>query len=162
MIINYKGEYRLRRTNWKHREPYWESTVRVGGNCRTVFDAAGRENGQDVVRLIPYGQNCDEIDKVLQTGDLLAYVQAPMNDINFPAHMDLAQPTATLPYIGKIKNILKGRATHAELGFKGSDPIEWVVICHCMGSADVTCHEEVCERDQRCEDEDCSDDFYLI
>ncbi len=113
MGICYRGEYRFRQTNMKHREPYWESRVWCNGIPRAVVDAAGRENGEDIVHLIPYGEGCSEIDTVLQTGDFLAYVQKPMD---IPG----STPVDQLPD-NVVKEILKGRATHAELGYLSSE-----------------------------------------
>ncbi len=126
MNISYIGKYRFRQTNRKHREPYWESRVWCDGTWRAVVDAAGRENGQDIVHLIPYGESCSEIDAVLQTGDFLAYVQEPMR-IHSPTHVATSQAAA-------VKNVLKGRATHAELGYLSSEgPAKQVSLWLCEG-----------------------------
>jgi len=103
--INYVGPYRL--NNRRHHEPYWASRVMVNGTAKTIVDAAGVDaEGNNVVRLLPYGPTNRELDGVLQDGDLLAYTQGPI-DIDCSA---MPSPSAVL-------NVLKGRASHAELGY---------------------------------------------
>lgn len=108
--INYVGDYRLN-SNHRHCEPYWTSRVTVNGTCRSVADAAGAgETGENVVRLLPYGPCNRELDGVLQDGDLLAYMQAPL-DIN----------CSSMPSLDAVLNVIKGRASHAELGYAAPD-----------------------------------------
>lgn len=115
--IKYIGKYRIREQAHRHKEPYWASTVVFNGQRKTVVDAAGRENGQDVVRLLPYKEEreCPQIDEILLDGDLLAYVQKPKT-IELPsdiAHIDMKM-------LGPLGEVLKGRATHAELGYRNA------------------------------------------
>lgn len=108
--IDYIGEYRLK-ANCLHREPYWGSRIHLNGADKFVMDAAGAtENGRSVVRLLPYGPNEHAMDGVVQDGDLLSYMQDPLI---------VAWPVALNP--ASIVNILKGRASHAELGYAGAD-----------------------------------------
>ena len=114
--IHYIGPYRFNAMAGKHREPYWQSTVSINGQSKTVVDAAGiDETGRNVVRLLPYraDKSCPEIDKVLQDGDLLAYVQGP-RVIPIPQSLDKLERTS----LERIGDVLKGRATHAELGYR--------------------------------------------
>lgn len=108
--IDYIGEYRLK-DNCRHREPYWGSRIRLSGADKFVVDAAGAaESGRNVVRLLPYGPNEHALDGVVQDGDLLSYMQDPIT---------VAWPGPWTP--ASIGDILKGRASHAELGYVGQD-----------------------------------------
>lgn len=108
--IDYIGEYRLK-ANCRHREPYWGSRIHLNGANKFVMDAAGAaENGHNVVRLLPYGPNEHALDGVVHDGDLLSYMQDPLT---------VAWPVTLNP--ASIVNILKGRASHAELGYAGTD-----------------------------------------
>lgn len=110
--ITYLGEFRFTNNSRKHREPYWASQVHFGDINKTVVDAAGiDDHGTNIVRLLPYSDgNTTLIDSILQDGDLLAYVQGPkrIELTNTPTIQN------NLDYIG---DVLKGRATHAELGY---------------------------------------------
>ena len=107
-VINYVGDYRLKE-NCRHREPYWASRIRLNGIDKSVVDAAGAaEDGRNIVQLLPYGPNERALDGVVQDGDLLSYMQGPLT-ITWPGPMNPAS----------IGNILKGRASHAELGYSG-------------------------------------------
>jgi len=107
--INYVGPYRL--NNSRHHEPYWASRVTVNGTTRTIVDAAGVDaDGNNIVRLLPYGPANRELDGVLQDGDLLAYTQGPL-DINCSAS----------PCPDAVLNVIKGRVSHAELGYAEPD-----------------------------------------
>ena len=110
--ITYLGEFRFANNSHKHREPYWASHVRFSGIDKSVVDAAGIDkNGANVVRLLPYSNgNTKLIDSVLQDGDLLAYVQGPKR-------IELQATPTIQNNLGYIGDILKGRATHAELGY---------------------------------------------
>lgn len=114
--IKYFGKYRFKEQAKRHREPYWQSTVAFNGESKEVIDAAGiDEYGQNVVRLVPYKPEveCPQIDEILLDGDLLAYVQEPKR-IEVPsAAINIG--TKTLERVG---DVLKGRATHAELGYR--------------------------------------------
>ncbi len=108
--INYIGDYRFG-SNTRHREPYWASRICSNGVEKCVADAAGAtENGRNVVRLLPYGPNEHALDGVVQDGDLLSYMQDPLT---------VVWPVALNP--ASIVNILKGRASHAELGYVSAD-----------------------------------------
>ena len=108
--IDYVGEYRLN-PNGGHREPYWASSVSFKGVGGCVVDAAGADgSGRNFVRLLPYGTGCHALDGVVQDGDLLSYMQGPLT-IGWPAQLS---PNA-------VVNVLKGRASHAELGYAGKD-----------------------------------------
>lgn len=113
--IEFLGPYRLNGQTPRHAEPYWHSTVTFNGLRKTVVDAAGMgEDGRNVVRLLPYQENvgCPQIDDVLRDGDLLAYVQGP-KEIVIPSDAT----NASEKMIEHIGDVLKGRATHAELGY---------------------------------------------
>ena len=108
--IDYLGEYRLK-ANSRHHEPYWCSRICLNGTDKFVMDAAGAAEGVgNVVRLLPYGPNEHALDGVVQDGDLLSYMQDPMT-ITWPGPLN--------PQL--IGGILKGRASHAELGYAGED-----------------------------------------
>ena len=108
--INYIGDYRFG-PNPRHREPYWASRVVFNGVEKFVVDAAGAtENGCNVVRLLPYGPNEHALDGVVQDGDLLSYMQNPLA-VAWPVDFNAAS----------VVNVLKGRASHAELGYAGAD-----------------------------------------
>lgn len=115
--INFIGSYRFRKTGHRHSGAYWQSNVSFKGDTKSIIDAAGIDSeGKNIVNLIPYKENleCPEVDKVMQDGDLLAYVMGPM-DIGIPANIkDKAFDNAMLEKIG---GILKGRASHAEIGY---------------------------------------------
>lgn len=108
--INYVGEYRLKK-GARHQEPYWTSCVSVNGSVRSVVDAAGIDRkGENLVRLLPYGPTNSELDGVLQKGDLLSYMQPPLR---------IVWPSALTPE--NVVGVLKGRASHAELGYPSED-----------------------------------------
>lgn len=113
--IHYIGNYRFKEHASRHKEPYWESTVAFNGQRKTVVDAAGRENGQDVVRLLPYKpeKECPQIDAILRDGDLLAYVQNPKT-IAIPSDISCVN----MQLLESMGDVLKGRANHAELGYR--------------------------------------------
>lgn len=119
--INYIGKYRFKEQAIRHREPYWQSKVSYKGQSKSVIDVAGiDENGQNVVNLLPYKANseCSHIDSILQDGDLLAYVQGPM-DIAIPS--DISSYGYNDSAFNRLGDVLKGRATHAELGYLNSE-----------------------------------------
>lgn len=105
--INYLGPYRFRE-NIRHRKQYWASRVGIIGMvAQDVIDAAGATaDGRNVVRLIPYGPNNHELDGVLHDGDLLGYLQGPLNK----------SASLNSEVIGEI---VKGRVSHAEIGYAG-------------------------------------------
>jgi len=108
--IDYVGDYRLKE-NDRHREPYWASRIRLNGVDKRVVDAAGAaEDGRNVVRLLPYGSNEHALAGVVQDGDLLSYMQGPLT-VAWPGPLNPAT----------VGDILKGRASHAELGYAGQD-----------------------------------------
>ena len=108
--INYIGDYRFG-SNARHREPYWSSRIDFNGVEKHVADAAGAtEDGCNIVRLLPYSPNEHALDGVVQDGDLLSYMQDPLTMV-WPVTLNPAS----------IVNVLKGRASHAELGYAGAD-----------------------------------------
>ena len=108
--IDYIGDYRFG-SNFRHRESYWTSRICFNGVEKCIADAAGAtENGHNVVRLLPYGPNEHALDGVVQDGDLLSYMQDPLT---------VAWPMALNP--ASVVNVLKGRASHAELGYADGD-----------------------------------------
>ena len=110
--INYVGIYRLNNKH-HHREPYWASNVTINGTPCSVVDAAGvNEAGENVVRLLPYGPGSRELNGIVQDGDILAYMQPPLN-IN----------CSTMPSLDAVLNVIKGRASHAELGHSAPDGV---------------------------------------
>ncbi len=117
--VKHLSHYRFKEQSSKHREPYWQSTVSFNGRRTSVVDAAGiDEDGRNVVRLLPYKENgeCPQIDEILRDGDLLAYVQGP-KEISIPSDV----PNADSKVLEHIGNVLKGRATHAELGYRNAE-----------------------------------------
>ena len=113
--IEHLSPYRLNGQSTRHAEPYWQSTVIFNGSRKTVVDAAGMdEDGRNVLRLLPYRENgaCPLIDDVLRDGDLLAYVQGP-KEIAIPS----VPTNADEKTLKRVGDVLKGRATHAELGY---------------------------------------------
>lgn len=116
--INYLGDYRLKANIGRHSEPYWASHVVINGRSGTVVDAAGMDaGGRNVVRLIPYGERRTDLDGILQDGDLLAYVQGQMN-LAIPEKLEGINFDTAKNLVG---GWLKGRASHAELGYKSSE-----------------------------------------
>lgn len=114
--IRYLNEYRFRENTTKHREPYWQSTVDFNGHQKSVVDVAGIDaDGQDIVKLLPYKENrtCPQIDEILRDGDLLAYIQEPKEILISPDVWNASQET-----LNRLGVLLKGRATHAELGYR--------------------------------------------
>ena len=117
--IKYIGSYRFKEGSPRHQEPYWQSAVSFNGKRKTVIDVAGIDNeGQNIVRLLPYRENLESplIDEVLHDGDLLAYVQKP-KEIVFPHEIAMCNDSA----IKQLGDVLKGRTTHAELGYINKD-----------------------------------------
>lgn len=113
--IKYIGNYRFKGNATRHKEPYWQSTVCFNNMRQTIVDAAGiDENGQNIVKLLPYKEKaeCPQVDEVLHNGDLLAYVQEPMM-IALPSDFSNVDDKV----LEHLKLVLKGRATHAELGY---------------------------------------------
>ena len=116
--IHYIGKYRFKDNAGRYHEPYWESPVVFNGQRRSVVDASGLdENGLNFVQLVPYkpDKECPQINAILCDGDLLAYVQAPQK-IEIPSGFH----TANAGMLQNVKDLLKGRANHAELGYKNA------------------------------------------
>ena len=114
--IDYIGNYRFKAGNHRHREPYWASKVVFKNYEEHVVDAAGKDDeGKDFVRLLPYKKraDCPQIDEILRDGDLLAYVMEPKT-IDIPS--DFSNIDAKT--LGALGDVLKGRASHAELGYR--------------------------------------------
>ena len=80
--IKYLGEYRFR-SGARHSETHWASRISFLEQGRRVVDSAGRIDGQDVIRLIPYGETNHVLDGILHDGDLLAYIEGAF-DIKLP------------------------------------------------------------------------------
>ena len=106
MSIKYLGDYIPAAHGRAANESFWSSDVVQGGIKRQVVDAAGiDEEGNDVVRLIPYGANSQAIaNEILEDGDLLAYIRG-RNVIQVSKDQSV------------LLSILKGRASHAELAY---------------------------------------------
>lgn len=114
--IHYIGNYRFNDGPHRHREPYWESKVVFNDREKRVVDSAGMDDdGQCIVHLLPYEQGieCPQIDEILRDGDLLAYVLGPKR-IEIP--LGGIHPSPDL--LEAVGEVLKGRATHAELGYR--------------------------------------------
>lgn len=107
MSIKYLGDYIPASCGRAANESFWSSDVVQGGIKRQVVDAAGiDEEGNDIVRLIPYGTNCQAIaNGMVEDGDLLAYIR-DRNVIQVSKDQSV------------LLSILKGRASHAELAYR--------------------------------------------
>ncbi len=88
------------------------------GQSRCVIDAAGmNDEGQYVVKLIPYGQNSQIVDEVVEDGDLLTYIRDPKQPkINICWNKE-----AMLPFF-------KGRAFHAELCYRKNSKAKHISV----------------------------------
>lgn len=106
MSIKYLGDYIPAAHGRAANESFWSSDVVQDGIKRQVVDAAGfDEEGNDVVRLIPYGINSQAIaNEMVEDGDLLAYIR-DRNVIQVSKDQSV------------LLSILKGRASHAELAY---------------------------------------------
>ncbi len=98
---------------WKPRdEAYWYSTISLNGVEHKIPDGIGSQNGEDVLRLLPNVEGTPELVGLVKNGDLLAYVREPLrkslNLVPFPNQKDAFE-------------IIKGRASHAELGYCEDD-----------------------------------------
>ena len=98
---------------WKPRdEAYWYSTISLNGVEHKIPDGIGSQNGEDVLRLLPNVEGTPELVGLVKNGDLLAYVREPLrkslNLVPFPNEKDAFE-------------IIKGRASHAELGYSTDD-----------------------------------------
>ena len=103
--IQYEGKYRPAAGSRAFNEEFWTSDVMLNGKKHRVVDAAGlNPDGRNVVRLIPYGPGGGNEGDLICDGDLLAYIR-DRNVISLGSNID-----ALLP-------LLKGRASHAELGY---------------------------------------------
>lgn len=100
--IDYIGPYRMK------SEAYLYSTITLNGNPYRVADAVGATaDGRNIARLIPNVASNADLVNLVQDGDLLGYIRDPMNlNITWPCAMD-----------SKVKDILKGRISHAEIGY---------------------------------------------
>lgn len=116
--IKYLGEYRFR-SGARHSETHWASRISFLEQGRRVVDSAGRIDGQDVIRLIPYGETNHVLDGILHDGDLLAYIEGAF-DIKLPSDLKGLE-NKDMSVIKKVGGWLKGRATHAELGYIAHD-----------------------------------------
>lgn len=110
--ISYVGPFRLRE-NSRFHDGFWVSRVNIGGVSRSIVDAAGAmDDGRNDVRLIPYGPTNRELDGVLRDGDLLGYMQGPIN-------LQVDQLASIRPDV--VGGIIKGRVSHAEIGYSEPD-----------------------------------------
>lgn len=101
--INYIGPYRMK------SEAFLYSRVTVNGMSYRVPDAVGATiDGHNVLRLMPNEANSAELVNLVQDGDLLGYIRAPLN-INISL-----MPYKVTPSPG---DIIKGRISHAEIAY---------------------------------------------
>lgn len=100
--IDYIGPYRMK------NEEFLYSTIALNGDQHRVADAVGAtEDGRNIARLVPNVASNADLDNLVQDGDLLGYIREPMNiNIPWPCAMD-----------SKVKDILKGRISHAEIAY---------------------------------------------
>ena len=106
--IAYIGSYRPKQGSRAYSKAFWASEISFMGQSCCVIDAAGmNDEGQNVVKLIPYGPNSQIVDEVVADGDLLVYIR----DQTQPKINIRWDKEAMLPFF-------KGRAFHAELCFK--------------------------------------------
>ncbi len=100
--IDYIGPYRMK------SEDFLYSTITLNGNSYRVADAVGATaDGRNIARLIPNIASNADLVNLVQDGDLLGYIRDPMNlNITWPCAMD-----------SKVKDILKGRISHAEIAY---------------------------------------------
>ncbi len=100
--IDYVGPYRMK------SEEFLYSTITVNGKSYHVADAVGAiADGRNIARLIPNVASNADLVNLVQDGDLLGYIRAPMNlNITWPCAMN-----------SKVKDILKGRISHAEIAY---------------------------------------------
>lgn len=84
------------------------STITVNGKSHRVVDTVGATaDGRNIARLIPNVASNADLVNLVRDGDLLGYIRAPMNlNITWPCAME-----------SKVKDILKGRISHAEMGY---------------------------------------------
>lgn len=107
-IIDYVGNYRPAAGSRAHDMAFWSSDVIFNNQERRIVDAAGMgADGRNVVKLIPYGPNSRDADTLLENGDLMAYIRG-RHVVRIGASVDGLLP------------ILKGRASHAELGYRSA------------------------------------------
>ena len=100
--IDYIGPYRMK------SEDFLYSTITLNGNSYRVADAVGATaDGRNIARLTPNIASNADLVNLVQDGDLLGYIRDPMNlNITWPCAMD-----------SKVKDILKGRISHAEIAY---------------------------------------------
>lgn len=103
--IKYLGSYRPK------SEAFLRSTVTINGDSHHVWDAVGATaDGHNFARLLPNVADNAELVNLVKDGDLIGYVRDPMM-ISWPCNLNA--DTAL--------GILKGRVSHAELGYAGDD-----------------------------------------
>lgn len=113
--VEFLTNYRFK-DEW-HNKGYWQSEVVAGGCRKIVVDAAGMNaDRQNVLRLVPYGHGIRELDSYMRDGDLCAYFTPPQH-IRLPPQIGAIQQMN----LDQVKGILKGRASHAELGYLSSE-----------------------------------------
>lgn len=104
--IKYLGSYRPKSEDFLH------STVTINGVEHKIPDGIGSQDGKDVLRLLPNVEDNSELVGLVKNGDMLAYVRDPLRkSLNlFP-----------VPNEKDVFDIIKGRASHAELGYCKDD-----------------------------------------
>ncbi len=98
---------------WRPRdEAYWYSTIILNGVEHKVPDGVGTQGGENVLRLLPNVENNTDLIGLVKDGDMLAYVREPLhksfNSLSLPNEQDAF-------------DIIKGRTSHAELGYSSDD-----------------------------------------
>lgn len=105
--IDYVGQWRPR------DETHWYSTITLNGVEHQIPDGIGAtEDGKNVLRLLPNVENNPELSGLVKDGDMLAYVRDPIR-----------KSVNMLPLLNKDDAfaIIKGRTSHAELGYGADD-----------------------------------------
>ena len=98
---------------WRPRdEAHWYSTITLNGVEHKIPDGIGAQDGEDVLRLLPNVEGNPDLIGLVKNGDMLAYVRDPLRkSLNlFP-----------LPNEKDAFDIIKGRTSHAELGYSEDD-----------------------------------------
>ncbi len=82
--IDYIGPYRMK------SEEFLYSTITLNGNRYRVADAIGAtDDGRNIARLMPNVASNSELVNLVQDGDLLGYIRAPMNiNITLPCGLN--------------------------------------------------------------------------
>ena len=105
--IKYIGPYRMK------SEEFLCSTIMLNGVEHQIPDGIGAsKDGENILRLLPNVESNHELVGLVKDGDMLAYVRDPLcKSLNmFP-----------LPNEKDAFDIIKGRTSHAELGYCADD-----------------------------------------